>query len=132
MRHVTKSVLSLKERASEMGITIYHNPRCSKSRETLQLLEQNGFEPQIVKYLETPPDAATLRELAGRLGVSARDMIRTNEQPYRDLGLDDSARTDDELFAAMAEHPVLIQRPIVAANGRARIGRPPESVLEIL
>ncbi|HEX6929728.1 MAG TPA: arsenate reductase (glutaredoxin) [Gammaproteobacteria bacterium] len=113
-----------------MPVTIYHNPRCSKSRETLDLLQARGFEPRIVKYLETPPDAATLETLLAQLGIAARELIRTGEPAYKELGLADAS--DAELVKAMAEHPELIQRPIVIANGKARIGRPPASVLEIL
>lgn len=113
-----------------MPVTIYHNPRCSKSRETLDLLQARGFEPRIVKYLETPPDAATLETLLAQLGIAARELIRTGEPAYKELGLADAS--DAELVKAMAEHPELIQRPIVTANGKARIGRPPASVLEIL
>ncbi|HLU61858.1 MAG TPA: arsenate reductase (glutaredoxin) [Gammaproteobacteria bacterium] len=110
---------------------IYHNPRCSKSRETLALLEERGLEPEIVRYLDTPPGEETLRQLAKQLGVRAHDMIRSNEDVYRELGLGADS-SEDELFRAMAEHPVLLQRPIVVAGGKARIGRPPEAVLEIL
>lgn len=110
---------------------IYHNPRCSKSRETLALLEERGIEPDVVRYLDTPLTVETLRELARRLGMGAHDMIRSNESVYRELGLGPDS-DEDALFAAMAQHPVLLQRPIVVANGKARIGRPPESVLDIL
>lgn len=115
-----------------MQVTIYHNPRCSKSRETLALLEERGVAPRVVKYLETPPDVATLRQLLEQLGVSARELMRTNESIYKELGLDDAALGEDDLLRAMHDHPELIQRPIVVANGRARLGRPPEQVLEIL
>lgn len=115
-----------------MQVTIYHNPRCSKSRETLALLEEKGVEPQVVKYLETPPDVATLRQLLDQLGLSARELMRTNESLYKELGLDDPALGDDALIQAMHDNPVLIQRPIVVADGRARLGRPPEQVLDIL
>lgn len=115
-----------------MRVTIYHNPRCSKSRETLALLENHGVAPRVVKYLETPPDAATLQEIAGLLGLQPRELMRTSEAPYRELGLDDPGKSDAALFQAMAEHPVLIQRPIVVANGKARIGRPPDAVLDII
>ncbi|HEX7048315.1 MAG TPA: arsenate reductase (glutaredoxin) [Gammaproteobacteria bacterium] len=115
-----------------MPVTIYHNPRCSKSRETLDLLEARGFESRVVKYLETPPDAATLETLLAQLGLAARDLLRTSEPAYKELGLADASLSDAELIKAMAAHPELIQRPIVVANGKARLGRPPESVLEIL
>jgi arsenate reductase len=115
-----------------MELTIFHNPRCSKSRQTLALLEARGLKPQVIEYLATPPDAATLNRLIRMLGVSARDLIRKGEPEYRALGLDDPALDDAALVAAMTEHPRLIERPIVVAGNRARIGRPPETVLELL
>lgn len=115
------------------AVTIYHNPRCSKSRETLTLLKANGVEPQVVLYLDTPPDADTLRTLLDQLGMtSARALMRQKEELYRELGLADSALSEEALIQAMVEHPKLIERPIVVANGQARIGRPPEQVLEIV
>ncbi|MNC25136.1 Arsenate reductase [compost metagenome] len=114
-------------------VSIYHNPRCSKSRETLSLLKANGVEPEVVLYLEIPPDAATLKSLLSKLGfASARDLMRQKEDLYKELNLADSALSEDQLIQAMIENPKLIERPIVLANGEARIGRPPESVLEIL
>lgn len=115
-----------------MTVRIYHNPRCSKSRQTLQLLETHHVEPQIVEYLKTPPDAATLAELLQLLGLEPRDLIRKKEQEYRASGADDPALTSDELIALMVQYPKLIERPIVVKDGRAIIGRPPERVLEIL
>ena len=115
-----------------MELTIFHNPRCSKSRQTLALLEARGLKLQVIEYLATPPDAATLNRLIRMLGVTARDLIRKGEPEYRALGLDDPALDDAALVAAMAEHPRLIERPIVVAGNRARIGRPPETVLELL
>ena len=115
------------------AVTIYHNPRCSKSRETLALLQSNGIEPQVVLYLDTPPDADTLRTLLGQLGMaSARELMRQKEELYKELGLADSALGEDALLQAMVDNPKLIERPIVVANGKARIGRPPEQVLEIV
>ncbi|WP_347113700.1 arsenate reductase (glutaredoxin) [Leclercia sp. S52] len=115
------------------AVTIYHNPRCSKSRETLTLLKTNGIEPQVVLYLETPPDADTLRTLLSQLGMSsARELMRQKEELYKELGLADSALGEEALIQAMVENPKLIERPIVVANGKARIGRPPEQVLEIV
>ena len=115
------------------AVTIYHNPRCSKSRETLSLLKSNGVEPQVVLYLETPPDADTLRTLLSQLGMSsARALMRQKEELYKELGLADSALTEEALIQAMVDNPKLIERPIVVANGKARIGRPPEQVLEIV
>lgn len=113
-------------------VTIYHNPRCSKSRQTLELLRQRGIEPEIVHYLETPPDATTLRELLGKLGLNARQLLRKSEPEYREAGLDDPSLDDATIVAAMVRHPRLIERPIVVAGPRAALGRPPESVLEIL
>lgn len=109
-----------------------HNPRCSKSRATLALLERHGHQPDIVLYLETPPSEAQLSELLSMLGLDARGLIRRGEAEYTRLGLDDPGLSEAQLIAAMHAHPRLIQRPIVIANGKARIGRPPESVLEIL
>ena len=110
---------------------IWHNPRCSKSRETLKLLEAQGITPDVRLYLEDAPDEATLREVAVLLGKRPVEMMRVKEALFKELGLtkDDS---DDTLFAAMANHPKLIERPIVFANGKAAIGRPPEAVLAIL
>lgn len=113
-------------------VTIYHNPRCSKSRQTLDLLGTRGITPRVVQYLDTPPDAATLTRLLKLLSMRPRQLMRTHEAPYAELQLDDATRTDDELIAAMVSHPVLIERPIVEANGRAVIGRPPENVLQII
>ncbi|RXZ44389.1 arsenate reductase (glutaredoxin) [Crenobacter cavernae] len=112
-------------------VTIYHNPRCSKSRETLALLQEKGIEPAVIEYLVTPPDAVTLSALLGQLGVSPRDLIRKKEAEYEALGLDDPALSDEQLIAAMVAHPRLIERPIVVANGRAALGRPPEAVLAL-
>lgn len=113
-------------------ITIYHNPRCSKSRQALELLEARGETPVVVRYLETPPDAATLKALLRALGLHARELLRTGEDEYRELGLADPALEEDALVAAMVAHPRLIERPIVVRGKRAVIGRPPESVLELL
>lgn len=111
---------------------LYHNPRCSKSRETLALLEQQGQAPELVLYLEQSPDVATLKALLAKLGFSsARQLMRTKEDIYKELGL---ANVNDEaaLLNAMSEHPKLIERPILVNGDKARIGRPPEQVLEIL
>ena len=111
---------------------IYHNPRCSKSRATLALLQQRGVEPEVVEYLKTPPDRETLTALLRQLGIGPRELLRKGEAEYRELNLSDPALSDDALIAAMVEHPKLIERPIVVAGGQARVGRPPERVLEIL
>ena len=115
-----------------MSITIYHNPRCSKSRATLQLLRDRGIEPRIIEYLETPPSAADLRGLTAALGVRARDLLRSGEPEFRALGLADDSLSEAQILDAVAAHPRLLQRPIVVAGREARIGRPPERVLEIL
>lgn len=115
-----------------MPVTIYHNPRCSKSRQTLALLEERGLQPTVIRYLETPPDVATLRSLLGMLELAPRDVMRRKEAAYRENGLDDPSLDDDALLAAIVANPVLLERPIVVAGGRAAIGRPPENVLEIL
>ncbi len=115
-----------------MPVTIYHNPRCSKSRQTLALLEDRGIAPQIVPYLETPPDAATLKRILGLLGLAARDLMRRKETIYKELGLFDLGLSEDDLIRAMVENPILIERPIVLAGDRAALGRPPEAVLDIL
>ena len=113
--------------------TIYHNPRCSKSRATLALLEERGLAPQVVLYLDTPPDAATLADLIARLGLSsARQLLRQGEDEYQALGLANPALTEAELVAAMVAHPRLIERPVVVHGPRAALGRPPENVLAIL
>lgn len=113
-------------------ISIYHNPRCSKSRATLQLLQDRGIEPRVIEYLQDPPDAATLRELLAKLDIAPRDLLRKGEPEYKDLGLADPGLDDGQIIATMTAHPRLIERPIVVGPKGARIGRPPESVLEIL
>ncbi|EKK5198117.1 arsenate reductase (glutaredoxin) [Cronobacter sakazakii] len=114
-------------------VTIYHNPRCSKSRETLSLLTERGIEPDVVLYLETPPDAATIKTLLNQLGFSqARELMRTKEDLYKTLNLADPSLSEEALIQAMADNPKLIERPIVISHGKARLGRPPEQVLEIL
>jgi arsenate reductase len=113
-------------------LTLYHNPRCSKSRSALQLLEARGLTPTIVRYLETPPNASQLQDLLGKLGLNARQLLRTGEDEYQALGLADPGLSEGQLIAAMAAHPKLIERPILVAGDQAVIGRPPEKVLEIL
>ena len=115
------------------SVTISHNPRCSKSRETLSLLKDNGIDPNVVLYLETPPDSATLRKLLTMLGMnSARELMRQKEELYKELNLSDSQLSEEALIQAMVDNPKLIERPIVVSNGQARIGRPPEQVLDIV
>jgi arsenate reductase len=114
------------------AMTLYHNPRCSKSRSALQLLEDRGHNPTIVRYLETPLSADQLQGLLGQLGISARQLLRTGEDEYKALGLSDPQLTDAQLIDAMASQPKLIERPILVVGDKAIIGRPPENVLEIL
>lgn len=114
-----------------MMATIYHNPRCSKSRQTLDLLENNGITPDIVLYLESPPDQKALRAILKKLGIEARELLRKGEDEYKQLQLDNPALKEADLINAMCEHPRLIERPIVVNGNRAAIGRPPEKVLEI-
>lgn len=115
-----------------MTATIYHNPRCSKSRQTLDLLRGRGIEPAVIEYLFDPPDAATIAALLDLLGLEPRQLMRKGEAVYRELGLADPSLDRGALIAAMVANPILIERPVVVANGKAAIGRPPESVLDIL
>ena len=115
-----------------MDLKIFHNPKCSKSRATLDLLKNRGLEPQIIEYLANPPTTLELRRLLDMLAIQPRDFIRKKEAPYRDHLLDDDTLSDDVLIQAMVDNPILIERPIVVSNGRAAIGRPPENVLDIL
>lgn len=115
-----------------MSVSIYHNPRCSKSRQTLQLLQEQGVEPEVIKYLETPPDRDTLVKILDMLGLEPRDLMRRKEAEYKANGLDDPQLSRDQLIDAMLAHPKLIERPIVVKEGKAALGRPPEQVLEIL
>ncbi len=115
-----------------MTVTIYHNPRCSKSRATVKLLEERGIAFETIEYLKTPPDAETLDGLLDMLGMEPRDLMRRKEAPYRENGLDDRGLGRGALIAAMIANPILIERPIVVAGGKAALGRPPEAVLEIL
>jgi arsenate reductase (glutaredoxin) len=110
--------------------TIFHNPRCSKSRETLELLRRNGVEPDVVEYLKTPPTAAGLIEILRKLRLRPRDVVRTKESVFASLHLDPD--DDDAVIQALVAHPVLLERPIVVRGAAAAIGRPPERVLEIL
>ena len=113
-------------------VTILHNPRCTKSRATLALLTDRGIEPCIVDYINAPPSIEELSKIIDMIGTGARGLMRTEEPEYRELGLDDESLPERDLIAAMCEHPRLIQRPIVVANGKAAIGRPPDAILGIL
>ncbi|MEZ5813013.1 MAG: arsenate reductase (glutaredoxin) [Rhizobiaceae bacterium] len=115
-----------------MTVTIYHNPRCSTSRNTLAIIREHGIEPEIVEYLKTPPDRDLIVELLAATGLSPRELVRAKQAEFSELGLDDPAVTDDQLIDAMAAHPVLIERPVVVAPKGARLCRPKERVLEIL
>ena len=115
-----------------MTVTIYHNPRCSKSRATLALLEARGIKPKIVDYLKTPPSAAELKAILNKLGLTPRAILRTGETVYAELGLKTRNLDDDALIAVMVKNPILIERPIVVAGNGAAVGRPPENVLAIL
>jgi arsenate reductase (glutaredoxin) len=115
-----------------MAVTIYHNPRCGKSRAALKLLEGRGLRPTVVEYLKTPPSAAELKRILKLLGLPARALLRSKEKEYRTAGLDNAELGEDKIVAAMVRHPILIERPIVIAGNKAALGRPPEAVLKIL
>jgi len=115
-----------------MSVTIYHNPKCSKSRQTLNLLNDQGIEPTIIEYLKTPPSKEELTKILAKLKLKPRDVIRKKEDTYAVCQLDDMSFSDAEIIDFMVKHPILIERPIVLANNKAAIGRPPENVLEIL
>ncbi len=114
------------------AVIIYHNPKCSKSRQTLQLLRDRGVEPRVVEYLKTPPDEDTLARLLGMLDMEPIELMRTKEEEYEQLGLEEKKDDRKALIRQMAAHPILIERPIVVKGNQARVGRPPEAVLEIL
>jgi len=116
----------------QMTITIYHNPKCTKSRQTLALLEQRGLQPNVIEYLKSPPSAEELDAILKRLALEPRALMRSKEAAYAEAGLDDPKLTRKQLIAAMVANPILIERPIVVSGERAAIGRPPERVLEIL
>ncbi len=111
---------------------IFHNPRCSKSRQTLALLQEHQIDPQIVLYLETPPTKSMLRQVLKKLGISPRQLLRVGEQAYKDLGLSDASLGNEAILDAMIKEPRLIERPIVIHGDRAVLGRPPENVLSLL
>jgi len=112
-------------------VAIWHNPRCSKSRNAANLLEERGVEAEVVRYLDTPPTKEEIKEVLKMLGISARELMRTKEAIYKELGLKD-VEDEEKLIEAMAEHPKLIERPIVIKDGKAAIGRPIEKVIELL
>jgi len=115
-----------------MSVKIYHNPRCTKSRETLALLERQGVQAEVVEYLKAPPSHSELQDILNKLGLKPRQLMRTKEAEYKENGLDDPSLSDSDLIEAMVRIPKLIERPIVISNGKAAIGRPPQNVLEIL
>ncbi len=112
-------------------VTIYHNPRCSKSRQTLTLLQERGVAPNVVEYLQTPPSPDELAEILTLLELTPRELMRKKEAPYSELNLGEATMSDVDLIDAMVNNPILIERPIVLANGKAAIGRPPENVLAL-
>ena len=114
------------------SVDIYHNPRCSKSRATLALLEERGIDVSVIEYLKEPPDDIELRQILDLLAIPARELLRTGEAPYKELGLDDMSLSEDAIIEAIVNNPILMERPIVVTASKARIGRPPEAVLEIL
>ena len=114
-------------------VTIWHNPRCRKSRQALALVEGKGIAPNVVKYLETPPSAAEIAKVLDMLGIEdPRKLMRRQEAPFKELGLGDPGKSHKELIAAMAQNPILIERAVVISGGKAALGRPPEQVLSIL
>jgi len=115
-----------------MSIIIYHNPKCSKSRQTVELLVKQGIKPVLNEYLKIPPTVEKIKEILRKLGYAPRDLIRKKENAYTEHNLGDPSLSDDDLIEFMVKHPILIERPIVLANEKAAIGRPPEQVLEIL
>lgn len=117
---------------SQDKLVIYHNPSCSKSRETMQILENNNISPEIIEYLNEPPSEQELTRIIGMLGIGARDLLRTSEQAYQDAGLDDESLSDEEIITAICNYPSLLQRPIVVVGNKAVIGRPPVRVLDII
>ena len=115
-----------------MSVTIYHNPKCSKSRQTLELLGAKGITPNIIEYIKIPPTVEKLKEILSQLGMAPRDLMRKKEDTFKELELANSSLSDKDLISFMVEYPILIERPIVITNGKAALGRPPEQVLDIL
>ena len=115
-----------------MTVTLYHNPRCSKSRQTLKLIKEQNIEPEIIEYLKAPPSVAEFRHLLKLLNLSPREIMRKGEAEYKSMGLDNPEMSDDDLINAMVAHPILIERPIAICGNKAVIGRPPENVINII
>jgi arsenate reductase len=115
-----------------VAVTIYHNPACGTSRNTLEMIRQSGEKPEVIEYLRTPPSRSELIGLLTKMGIGPRDLLRQKGTPFADLGLDDSSLTDEQLIDAMMEHPILINRPIVVTEKGAALCRPSEKVLELL
>lgn len=115
-----------------MNLSLFHNPACSKSREALALLQARGLDPEVIDYLQAPPSLAQLQQLRARLGLPARELLRSSEDAFAQLGLDNPLLTEDDLLAAIVAHPILLQRPIVVSGERALIARPPALLLEFL
>ena len=132
MRHARKQRHIGEFACMAKTVTIYHNPRCTKSRQTMGLLEKKGIAPKVVEYLKDTPTAAELKRVLALLKMKPRDLMRKNEDAYATLKLDNPKLSDAALIRAMVENPILIERPIVLANGKAALGRPPENVLKIL
>ncbi|MDC0998380.1 arsenate reductase (glutaredoxin) [Rhodospirillaceae bacterium] len=115
-----------------MSVIIYHNPRCSKSRQALSLLHEKNIDTDIVEYLKSPPTVSELKDILLKLGYKPRQLLRKNEQIYKDLDLGSDGKTDDDLVNAMVDNPILIERPVIISGDQVTIGRPPESILDIL
>ena len=115
-----------------MAVTIYHNPRCSKSRQTLQLLRDRGIEPEIVEYLKAPPSADEMESVLGLLGMEPRALMRSKEAAYREAGMADEGHSRRALIELMVANPIVIERPVVVNGARAALGRPPENVLSVV
>jgi arsenate reductase len=129
---MTAGAKSREGQERKMSVKIYHNPRCSKSRQTMAILQEKGIEPEVVEYLENPPSKQELEEILLMLDISPRDLMRRKEKIYKELELDDESLTDDALITVMVAHPQLIERPIVIKDGKAVLGRPPQKVIDIL
>ena len=114
------------------NVTIYFNPQCSKCRLSLELLEEEGQQPEVIEYLDTPPDVATLESILDMLGLEPRELMRKHEKEYAEAGLDNPGLSRAALISAMIEYPRLMERPIIIKNGKAILGRPPERILDIL